>query len=62
VPRFNSKNRKQGKKMKSLYIIDVGIGFIKRAYRQDGDSDITTKSEVSTLSPVPRKKWGASRH
>lgn len=37
--------------MKSLYAIDVGIGFIKRTYRQDGDSEITTKSEVSTLSP-----------
>ncbi|TCW45399.1 hypothetical protein EC917_13035 [Bacillus thuringiensis] len=48
--------------MKSLYVIDVGIGFIKRAYRQDGDSEITTKSEVSTLAPVPRKKWGASRY
>lgn len=26
--------------MKSLYAIDVGIGFTKRAYRQDEDSEI----------------------
>lgn len=39
--------------MKSLYAIDVGIGFTKRAYRQDVDSEVTIKSEVSTLAPVP---------
>ncbi|MGG0120477.1 ParM/StbA family protein [Bacillus paranthracis] len=39
--------------MKSLYAIDVGIGFTKRAYRQDEDSEITIKSEASTLAPVP---------
>ncbi|MGZ7148828.1 ParM/StbA family protein [Bacillus sp. BC08] len=39
--------------MKSLYAIDVGIGFTKRAYRQDVDSEVTIKSEASTLAPVP---------
>lgn len=39
--------------MKSLYAIDVGIGFTKRAYRQDVDSEVTTKSEAATLAPVP---------
>ncbi|MED2204921.1 hypothetical protein P4Z41_27520, partial [Bacillus thuringiensis] len=39
--------------MKSLYAIDVGIGFTKRAYRQDVDSEMTIKSEASTLAPVP---------
>ncbi len=39
--------------MKSLYAIDVGIGFTKRAYRQDVDSEMTVKSEASTLAPVP---------
>ena len=36
--------------MKSLYAIDVGIGFTKRAYRQDEDSEVTVKSEASTLA------------
>lgn len=39
--------------MKSLYAIDVGIGFTKRVYRQDEDSEVTVKSEASTLAPVP---------
>ena len=39
--------------MKSLYAIDVGIGFTKRAYRQDVDSEVMIKSEASTLAPVP---------
>ncbi len=39
--------------MKSLYAIDIGIGFTKRTYRQDVDSEMTIKSEASTLAPVP---------
>ena len=31
--------------MKS-HAIDVGIGFTKRAYRQDVDSEVTIKSEA----------------
>ena len=53
VLRFNSKRESEEESMKSLYAIDVGIGFTKRAYRQDVDSEVMIKSEASTLAPVP---------
>ncbi|EMA6342063.1 ParM/StbA family protein [Bacillus cytotoxicus] len=41
--------------MKSLYAIDAGIGFTKRAYRRDDNSEMTIKTEASTLAPVSNR-------
>ena len=46
VLRFNSKRESEEESMKSLYAIDVGIGFTKRAYRQDVDSEVMIRVKL----------------